>query len=357
MVVEENYPVARTRVPLRISFGGGGTDVDPYASEYGGVTLSATISKYVYCSVTRLLGEEIRVTSEDSNAASAFHMLDIPSYDGNLDLVKAVIARINPGWRRGLAVVVRSDAPPGSGLGASSAIVVAALLSIARVMGVTLSRTEVAHLAYEIERKDLGIMGGYQDQYAAAFGGFSWTEYRQGRVSVRGVGVESDILRELEYRSILWFTGEQHESGSILQDQVARYTMHDTATISRLEAMKIMAAEMRDAVLEGRLDEFGQLLHESWTIKRALTDKISSSRVDELYEAAQEAGAIGGKLLGAGGGGYLLLYVPEQVRRAMMSRLAQIGGSYGGQVHFDLSGPTTWASKGLTFPLGAFRIV
>lgn len=352
--VVSNMSVVRTRVPLRISFGGGGTDVEPYASQSGGVTLNATIARYVYSSVTPRDGGEVLLESEDMHISSAFHIQSIPLFDGELDLIKAVLARISPNWRRGLAMRLQSDAPPGSGLGSSSALVVSSILSIARLLSVFMGARDVARLAYQIERKDLGILGGYQDQYAAAFGGFNWTEYTKDGVFVTPLGIEPDVLMELEYKSLLWYTGDTHVSSGILQEQINNYEAGGISMADRLHRLKLLASDMRDALLRRQMDDFGGLLDAGWQLKKQLAHSISSDRIDELYATACQSGAIGGKVLGAGGGGYLLFYVPERARMHVMEALSRVGGYYGGPLHFDLTGPRTWNSEKFALSSAAF---
>lgn len=347
-------PVVRTRIPLRISFGGGGTDVEPYPSRYGGATVNATIAKYVYCSVTPTETEHIHLQSDDMNISRSFHMKSIPLFDGELDLIKAVLARISPDWRRGLSMRLQSDAPPGSGLGASSALVVASIMSLSRMLGVYLSPADVAQLAYQVERNDLGILGGYQDQYAAAFGGFNWTEYTSEGVYVSPLGIEADVLFELECKLLLWYTGVTHISGGILKEQIHNYETGGPQITDRLNSLKLMALDMRNLLLRRRLDDFGSLLDLAWQVKKQLAQSISSESIEEFYHAGRNAGALGGKVLGAGGGGYLLFYVPDESRKNVIESLSKIGGKYGGALHFDLTGPHTWTSPKFSNAIPAF---
>lgn len=348
----EREPVVRTRVPLRISFGGGGTDVMPYAAQHGGVTLNATIARYVHCSVWPLTGRkmDVQVTNWDRVARSG----DAGGPDRDRLLVEAVLARINAHWKRGLAIHLHSEAPPGSGLGSSSAMVVACLLSLARFLGVVLSAQQVADLAYRIERIDLGVSGGLQDQYATAFGGINWTVYGANEVRVSPVFIRPSVMHDLELRLMLWHTGQTHLSGGILRDQIDAYERQDRDVLTRLNDMKALAAQMREALELGDLDGFGQLLDTSWKKKRNLTRAISNDLIDTLYTAGRGAGALGGKVIGAGGGGYVLFYVPERQRAMVIQELSKVGGHYGGSVYFHLGGPHTWTSEAFTPKASAF---
>jgi D-glycero-alpha-D-manno-heptose-7-phosphate kinase len=349
--IDESSAVVRARVPLRLSFGGGGTDVDPYASLFGGVTLNATIAKYVYCSVESADKLEVEIVNWDLLSRSSH---DYRGSAGDQKLVEAVLKRLAPNMSRGLRLRLMSEAIPGSGLGSSSSMVVAVILSLARFFGTAISPAEVAALAYQVERSDLGVSGGYQDQYAAAFGGFNWTEYTAQGVNVVPLSLVPGRINDLQLRLMLWHTGKTHLSGGILQQQIQSYEVGELSTFERLAAMKDHAAAMREAVQAGRLDDFGFLLHESWLLKRRLASNITDAYIDELYEGARGAGALGGKLVGAGGGGFLLLYVPEASRPEVIRALTGIGGQYGGSAYFDLAGPSVWTSPAFVGRIRAF---
>lgn len=352
----KRMPMVRSRVPLRISFGGGGTDVAPYSDQQGGVTLSATIARYVTASVRPRPGSEVAIHSLDYQSTATFNIHEEPLYDGNLDLVKAVVHRVDPGWRCGLSVQLASDAPPGSGLGSSSAVVVATILAVARVLGVHVEAPQVARLAYAVERRDLNIAGGYQDQYAAAYGGLNWMEFSSGgQVAVEPVSVDPGTLAELECRLVLWYVGKTHVSGGILQRQIRNYRQGRPATVQALNLTKAIAYDLRRALVHGRLDDFGALLHEGWMAKRDFTEGVSDSEIDTLYDEARRAGALGGKVLGAGGGGFLLLYIPDASRARVLAALALVRGQLGPPILFDGRGPATWwAAGGPPSPLRGF---
>lgn len=348
----EREPVVRTRVPLRISFGGGGTDVMPYAAQHGGVTLNATIARYVHCSVWPLSGREMDVQVTNWDRVARFGEAGEPDRDRLL--VEAVLARINPNWKRGLAIHLHSEAPPGSGLGSSSAMVVACILSLARFLGVVLSAPQVADLAYRIERVDLAVSGGLQDQYATAFGGINWTVYGAREVRVSPVYIRPSVMHDLELRLMLWHTGQTHLSGGILRDQIDAYERQDAGVLARLKEMKGLATQMREALEMGDLDGFGRTLDASWHMKRNLTEAISNDLIDRLYTTGRRSGALGGKVIGAGGGGYVLFYVPERRRATVIQELGKVGGHYGGSVYFHLGGPHTWTSEAFTGEAAAF---
>jgi D-glycero-alpha-D-manno-heptose-7-phosphate kinase len=311
------------------------------------VALSATIARYVVATVSRRPEPEVQVHSLDYRTTSTFSIHGDPLYDGNLDLVKAVVHRVDPSWRCGLRVQLESDAVAGSGLGASSAVVVATILAVARVLGVHVGSRQAAELAYRVERHDLRIAGGYQDQYAAAFGGVNWMEFGPGgRTSVEPVAVPPVTLAELECRLLLWYVGRTHISGGILEQQIRNYEARKASTVRALDEAKAIAQDLRRALTRGRLDDFGSLLHDAWLAKRQFATDVSAPDIDHLYEAARAAGAIGGKILGAGGGGYLMLYVPDDCRAAVLAALERAGGRRGSPLRFDGRGPRTWWAGG-----------
>ncbi len=348
--------VVRCRVPLRVSFGGGGTDVAPYSAEHGGVALSATIARYVVATVAPRGAPEVAVHSVDYRTTATFSIHGDPLYDGNLDLVKAVVHRVDPSWRCGLSVQLESDAIAGSGLGASSAVVVATILAVARVLGVQVEWRQAAELAYRVEREDLGIAGGYQDQYAAALGGLNWMEFGAGgQVAVEPVAVAPDVLEELECRLILWFVGKTRVSGGILARQIRNYEQGRGPTRAALDEAKAVAYDLRRALVRGRLDDFGSLLHDGWLAKRQFATGVTDPTIDSLYAAARSAGALGGKILGAGGGGFLLLYVPDSRRSRVLEALERVAGARAPRLLFDPRGPRTWRAGAVAGMGGRLR--
>lgn len=333
--------VIRAKAPLRISFSGGGTDVAPYPSDFGGVALNATINRYAYCTIEIDASPSIEVHSLDLEQTTTFSVSSTPLFDGNLDLVKAVFRRVQPTHRFGLRMSLQSDAPPGSGLGASSALVVAVLSALSRALGLELTPHELAHLAYVIEREDLGILGGSQDQYATAYGGFNFMEFLADGVEVYPLRIRRTILEELELNLLMCFTGGTRLSAGILDKQVANYKQGGQA-VESLHHIKDLTFELRRELLAGRLMTFAQLLNQAWMFKKRLTPAISSGRIDQLYDVALKNGAVGGKLLGAGGGGYLLLFVPPAKRPVVARALEAAGGLVSSFINFTHEGPITW---------------
>jgi D-glycero-alpha-D-manno-heptose-7-phosphate kinase len=329
----------RAKAPLRISFCGGGTDVPPYPERYGGLVLVATINSYAHASLTPRDDSVLTIQSLDYDIVARYHIDDDLFFDGELDLVKAVIRYM--GGKRGLDLFLRSDAPPGTGLGSSSAMIVALIGVLKEFLRMPLSIYEVAEHAVEIERRDLRIKGGLQDQYASAFGGFNLIEFYGDKTVVNPLRISDEIMNELECRLLLCYTGQTHLSGNILARQIDNYEREDAEVIASLHRLKELTSEMKNALLRGKLDELGCLLHETWQNKRRLASGISTPVIEELYEVGRGAGAYGGKVLGAGGGGYLLFYCPYEQRHRVAEALEAAGGRIV-EFSFHTKGLQTW---------------
>ena len=268
--------LVRAKAPLRISFAGGGTDVSPFPELEGGCVLSATINRYAWGTLRRRDDGQICINSLDFGTSLSYSSLDELVYDGEMDLPKGAINRLAGDHRGGYDLFLHSDAPPGSGLGSSSAMMVALVGLLKEMHGQPLTDYEVADLAYDIERVDLGILGGMQDQYAAAFGGFNFIEFLADRVVVNPLKISADTLNELEYNMLLCDTGRVRLSSRIIEDQVRRYQDGNADTMTALRDLKALTLEMKNALLRRQLDDFGRLLDEEWRHKRRMSDRISS---------------------------------------------------------------------------------
>jgi D-glycero-alpha-D-manno-heptose-7-phosphate kinase len=333
----------RARAPLRLSFCGGGTDVSPYPEEHGGMVLSATINQYAYASLRPRRDPRLTLASLDYDVVAKYDHPRRVKFDGNLDLIKAVVRSFT--MKRGADLWVHSDAPPGSGLGSSSTLVVALIGVMSEWLHEPLSSYEVAELAFRIERVDMRLAGGRQDQYAASFGGFNFIEFHRDSTLVNPLRIGSDVLAELEYRLLLCYMGQTRQSAHIIERQVESYKEGRTDTVDALHRLKDETLEMKKALLVGDVDAMGELLHEAWENKKRLDQGISNSHVDRLYQLARREGAIGGKMPGAGGGGYFLLLS----RFDRKHRVAAVLEKHGGQVvpfQFERRGLTAWASTG-----------
>ena len=334
--------IIRSKAPLRISFAGGGTDVEPYLSERGGVVLSTTIDKYAYGSLRFRDDRQITVTSLDYDVVAKYELDEPLTYDGNLDLVKAVIRRLNRDNNdQGLDFFLHSDAPPGSGLGSSSTVVVALTGLFHRWLHLPLTNYEIADLAYQIERIDLGIKGGKQDQFAATFGGFNFIEFYRDATVVNPLRVPSDVLNELHYNLLLCYTGKTRLSARIIDTQVEGYVQGKEDVVRAMDELKAIAIDLKNALLQGRLNDFGALLHEAWMSKKKMAAQISDPHIDELYEIARKHGALGGKISGAGGGGYMFFYCQFDKKHIVAEQLERLGAQVV-DLNFDFHGLQTW---------------
>lgn len=343
--------IVRSRAPLRISFAGGGTDIPPYSTRYGGCVISTTIDKYTYASLEPREDDWIEIHSLDFGRVVRYRLDDPPEYDGNLDLVKAIVSHLSDHIPGGFTLYLHSDAPPGSGLGASSALVVAVLGAFRRWLHLPWTRYDLAQHAFDIERVEFGIKGGYQDQYAAAFGGFNFIEFLADTVVVNPLRLDPEVLLELEYSLLLCYTGQARRSDGIIEDVVRNYQQRKQTTLDALHGLKNLAIAAKNALLQGRLQDFGELLHQGWLAKKQTARKISTPHIDEMYDAARKAGALGGKLLGAGGGGYLLVYTPFHCRHLVAESLERLGGQLV-SFAFEPQGQVAWQA-GDTVPTPA----
>ena len=341
--------VVRARAPLRVSFCGGGTDLVEYSSEHGGLVLNATVARYAYATLRTLDVPEIRVKSLDYDMIARYDV-DAPLiYDGKFDLVKGCLRRLSvaPEPGKGIELYLETDAPPGSGLGASSALVVAVIGALTTWQRVSLTNYEIARLAYDIERKDVGVAGGMQDQYAATFGGFNLTEFHgEDDVVVNPLRVDADIVRELEYNSLLVFTGGTRLSSRIIESQVSRYREGRPDVLGALHEMKLLAQAAKRAVLRGRISELGDILHEGWLHKQTTSGAVTNHAIDELYRSALDLGAVGGKMSGAGGGGFMFLVCPFDRIPAVSAGLAELGAVCE-RLRFEPEGLRSWHGTGL----------
>jgi D-glycero-alpha-D-manno-heptose-7-phosphate kinase len=331
--------IIRAKAPLRISFAGGGTDVPPFPAQQGGLVLNATINRYAYGTLRPREDDNIQILSHDYGLATEFGVHEPLVFDGKLDLAKAAIRRFAGRESRGFDLLLHSNAPPGSGLGSSSAMMVALIGALAEFRNVPVTDYELAELAHSIEREELGIKGGRQDQYAAAFGDF--IELEADRVIVNPLRVAPDVMLELEHNLLLCYTGTTRQSDHIIEDQTARFEQGNEDAVAGLLAQKDLAVEMKNALLQRRLWDFGELLHTAWEAKKRMSSRISNERIEELYDEARRSGAIGGKVTGAGGGGYVLLYCRYDRKHEVAERMIELGASVD-EFAFEPSGLRTW---------------
>jgi D-glycero-alpha-D-manno-heptose-7-phosphate kinase len=313
------------RSPVRISFGGGGTDLPTYYEQFGGVVLSTAINKYFYTILGTRSDGRVQVISSDLRVFETWHDIASMTIQGSaLEIPLAVLKDID----RDVAVDIflASEIPPGTGLGSSASVCVNILKTLTTYLEQPLTRHDLAERAFSIARHALGKHVGKQDEYAAAFGGLNYISfYPDGSTLVEPVEQDSAVLRELQSNLMLFFTGSSHHSWTILQEQDASVRKHGGAAVDALHEVKALAARMREALQLGELRQFGELLHDSWEAKRRISNKISTSRIDGLYSLARQCGALGGKITGAGGGGFLLVYCEPAHQPAIRAAMRDEG--------------------------------
>jgi D-glycero-alpha-D-manno-heptose-7-phosphate kinase len=339
--------VVRATAPLRISFVGGGTDFPHWFTERGGAVVSATIDQAVRVAIESREDRQVRVRSLDLGHLVEYHLDQGPEYDGVMDLAKAAIERI--GVQHGIDVRIESDAPPGSGLGGSSALVVSMVAALAALREIPLTADELARIAYAIEREDLGISGGWQDQYAAAFGGFNLIEFSPSEVFVRQLEVTVELLERLREGLLLCYSGAVRRHGGLIDAQIRFHHEGREETLLGMKHLHEMAYAIRGAIEGDYLDELGPLLREAFENKKRMNPHVAEDTpIDALLSAAAGAGASGGKICGAGGGGYVLVACVPQRRAAVRAALEALGGqiarfSFSSEGARARVGDRTWA--------------
>lgn len=322
----------QAKAPLRLGLAGGGTDLAPYSDLYGGQVLNATISLFTHCHLEIIEGPTIFCAADFDQSST----LGAPARtDGGPSLVlheavyRRIVDRHLDGRAPGLRVTTYSDAPPGSGVGSSSALVVAMVKAYTEMFQLPLGEYEVAHLAYEIERIDCAMAGGKQDQYAAAFGGFNFIEFgADDRVVVNPLRLRRELANELESRLLLYFTGRSRASATIIDSQVATARSGDSQALQAMHEIKAAATAMKEALLRGRITEVLDILGTSWGAKKQAATGISNVQIDAIADTALAAGARGLKISGAGGGGFMMIAVDASQRYPVMRALEPFGGRF-----------------------------
>ncbi|NSL87418.1 dehydrogenase [Chitinophaga solisilvae] len=339
--------IYRSKAPLRIGLAGGGTDVSPYSDLYGGAILNATISLYARASIEPLTNGKVIFESADRKEQRSYDAVYPLPLDGQLDILKGVINRVQQDYGNlpatGFKLTTYVDAPPGSGLGTSSTLVVAVLGAFAEWLKLPLGEYDMAHLAYSIEREDLQQAGGKQDQYAATFGGVNFMEFYKGdKVIVNPLRIKEVYLHELENNLVLFYTSTSRLSSSIISEQQKNVTDKNDDSIAAMHHLKEQAVMMKEALLRGTIDKIGEILNYGFEYKKQMAKGITNSKLDEIYDAARRAGASGGKISGAGGGGFMIFYCPKNTRFAVVDALSHFGGDVK-RYHFTQHGIQTWS--------------
>jgi D-glycero-alpha-D-manno-heptose-7-phosphate kinase len=340
--------IYRSKAPLRIGLAGGGTDVSPYSDEFGGAILNVTISLFAYASIEPIDEDKIIIQALDRGEEQIFDLSNTLPIDGTLDLLKGVYNSIQkkyPFALTGFKLSTFVDAPAGSGLGTSSTLVVAVLGAFKQMLKLPLSDYDLSNYAYQIERNDLQLAGGKQDQYAATFGGVNFMEFMQAdKVIVNPLRINPEYLHELENNLVLYFTATSRESATIIKEQQKNVQQKNEKSIEAMHQLKEQAKQMKEALLTGKLNQIGEILNFGFEQKRLMANNISNTIIEKIYASAIAAGAMGGKISGAGGGGFMIFYCPNNTKHHVIKTLNQFGGSVKNYT-FTKYGLTTWTVK------------
>lgn len=338
--------IIRSKAPLRLGLAGGGTDVSPYSDLFGGAILNATINMYAYTTIEPTDDNKISFLLPDMDVAEEHESVSELNTDGAFVLHKGVYNRIVKDYNGGKPLSFRIsshvDAPAGSGLGTSSTLMVSIVGAFVEWLKLPLGEYDIAHLAYCIERKDLQMAGGKQDQYAATFGGINFMEfYKDEKVIVNPLRVRQRFQDELAHNLVLYYTKTSRQSAKIIEEQTKNVVKKNETSIEAMHRLKEQSVWMKEAILKGEIDEMGKILDFGWQYKKQMTKGITNPLLDEIYAAATAAGATGGKVSGAGGGGFMTFYCPGIARYEVEKALSKFGGQVK-RYEFTNEGLKTW---------------
>lgn len=340
--------IFRSRAPLRIGLAGGGTDVSPYSDQFGGSILNATINLYARTHIEKTEDEVISFHSIDQHKSFSFNKNEEIPVENPLSLLTGVYRSIIEDYgeiKGGLKITTSVDVPAGSGLGTSSTLVVSMIGAFSEMMNIPFGEYDIAKYAYNIERERLKMEGGKQDKYAATFGGFNFMEfYKDDYVIVNPLRIKKEYLYELENNLLLFYTSTSRNSADIIKKQQENVHKHNEKSIEAMHQLKEQSKLMKDALLKGNLNELGNILDFGFNEKKKMADDISNETIERFYIAALKAGATGGKISGAGGGGFMIFYCPGNTRFNVIEQLSAIGGNPMDYA-FTEHGLTTWTSK------------
>ena len=336
----------RSRAPLRLGLAGGGTDVSPYSELYGGNVLNAAIDMYAYCTISDSDDGAVEFRAPDLGESWSAKATSELAIEEPLILHKAIYNRIvrdfNDGQPLAIKVTTWADAPPGSGLGTSSTMVVAIVRAYQELLKLPLGEYDLAKLAYVIEREDCGLAGGKQDQYAATFGGFNFMEFfADERVIVNPLRIRVEIINEIESSMLLYFTGRSRESANIIKEQIHSAGSGDDRSLLAMHLVKQSAMEMKEALLKAEIKTMARILGAAWQAKRAMAQSISNPHIEKVYDRAMSAGALSAKISGAGGGGFMMLFVEPTAKLDVMAAFSDLTGSFY-RFHFTKVGAQGW---------------
>lgn len=338
--------IIRARAPLRLGLAGGGTDVSPYCDIHGGYVLNATIDRYAYAVIKILDEPVVRLVATDQQTEKVKAVKEPLVLNGKLDLHKAVynymVQHFNGGKAISMELSTFCDAPAGSGLGSSSTLVVVIIRAFAEMLNLPLDDYAIAHLAYRLERVDCGLQGGRQDQYSATFGGFNFMEfYAHERAVINPLRIKNWIICELEASLVLFFTGVSRESARIIADQSGNVKAGSVEALDAMHGIKREALVMKECLLRGDFEGLVESMRLGWENKKRSAKTVSNPHIDEIYKAATHAGALAGKVSGAGGGGFMLFFVPTERRMDVIRALYKFEGQVS-NCHFTKHGTQAW---------------
>lgn len=346
-VDQESEVFVRGRAPMRISFGGGGTDLTHFFVDKGGLVLNSSIRKYAHATLRKRADSRIRIYSHDLNKLIQAQSVDELQLDGSADLLVAVVKLLAPSF--GFELEVSADCPIGSGLGGSASVAAAIIGCFNEFRSDPWDRHQISEIAFQAERLILNIPGGWQDQYASVFGGFNYMEFSADHNVILPLRLDDKTVAELEETLVLCFTGRRHDSGEIHRDQRARSGAPDSSAADSGKKKTDLALDMKRKLLRGDVYGYGRLLHESWLVKRQESPMITDTELDRIYSLAMDNGALGGKILGAGGGGYFLFCVPPFQQYRVFDALSAQGFPCE-RVMFDESGLKSWRTRAAHLP-------
>lgn len=338
--------IVRSKAPLRLGLAGGGTDVSPYCDQYGGAVLNATIDMYAYCTIEPTVDNKIVFYSPDINKRFESDSVSKLAIDKDLLLHKGVYNRIVKDYNNGKPLSFRmttySDAPAGSGLGSSSTMVVAIIKAYMEWLNLPLGEYDMAHLAYQIEREDLNLSGGKQDQFAATFGGFNYMEFHENnQVIVNPLRIKNWIKNEVENSLILYYTGRSRDSAAIIEDQIKNTQEKKQSSLDGMHELKISAVAMKNSILKGDFLGLADCLKQGWESKKKMTSSITNSLIEDMYKYIMENGAKAAKVSGAGGGGFIMIICDPKDRYSLVEKLKQKDGEVM-CVQFTEKGAQAW---------------
>ncbi|MET0461497.1 MAG: dehydrogenase [Chitinophagaceae bacterium] len=337
--------IFRSKAPLRIGLAGGGTDVSPYSDLHGGAILNATLSLYANATIELLPENKIILQAMDRDEQEEHDWATSLPINGKLDLLKGVYNRIQKDYgipEKGFRLSTFVDAPAGSGLGTSSTLVVAIIGAFTEMLKLPLGEYDMAHYAYDIERNDLKLAGGKQDQYAATFGGVNFMEfYGDDKVIVNPLRIRQEYLFELENNLLLYYTSTSRESAEIIKKQSKNVVDKKGSSIDAMHQLKEQAQQMKEALLKGKLAQIGEILDFGFQQKKQMAEGISNPLMEDIYTTAKAAGATGGKISGAGGGGFMIFYCPANTKYNVIKKLERFGGKHR-NYQFVKHGLKTW---------------